>query len=203
MTTAITHSEVQKAAAELAKMRGSLASWLKYRTINDRVLAGTHTPKKPLGYAQRVIASARDQSLEQDLADKLHALLSALMQGQQIPDADVRANPNAAVQLAQVALTGHAVSSPVATGGVGAVVSSPWFWPAIIVAGVLFTITSAIQTAADVAKDREEKACIMAGACTDYGFWLKTGGLLAIGWFAWRELGLGDLAKDFIRKRRS
>lgn len=203
MTTAITTSEVQRAAAELAKMRGSLASWLKYRTINDRVLAGTHATKKPLPYAQRVVAGARDVALEQDLADKLHALLSALMKGQQLPGADVHADPNAAVKLAQIALTGQSVSSPVATGGFGAVVSSPWFWPAIIVAGVLFTITSAIQTAADVAKDREEKACIMAGACTDYGFWLKAGGIIAIGWFAWRELGLGDFAKDLLKKRRT
>lgn len=204
MTTAITSTEVQRAAAELAKMRSSLASWMKFRSINDRVLAGTHPTKKPLGYAQRVVAGARDPALEQDLADKLHALLSAVMQGQQIPDADLHANPNAAVQLAQIALTGNAaVSSPVATGGLGTIVSSPWFWPAIIVAGVLFTITSAIQTAADVAKDKEEKACIMAGACTDYGFWLKAGGIVALTWFAWRELGVGDLAKDFIRKRRT
>ncbi len=63
-------------------------------------------------------------------------------------------------------------------------------------------VTTAIKTAADVAKDSEEKACIMAGACTDYGFWLKAGGVTALAWFAWRELGLGDTIKSLIKSKR-
>lgn len=192
--TAITTTEVQRAARELDKMRGSLASWLKYRTLNDGVLAGTARVRKPLAYAQRVVAGTRDMSVEQDLAMKLHALLSEVMKGKPLPDPDLRSNPAGAVQLAQLALMGPSVSHPAATGGLfSAGVTHPWLWPALIVAGVLLTVTTAIKTAADIAKDREEKACIEAGACTDYGFWLKAGGVVAIAWFAWREMGVRDL----------
>jgi hypothetical protein len=52
---------------------------------------------------------------------------------------------------------------------------------------------TAIKSSADIAKDHEEKACIMAGACTDYGFWFKAGGLFALAWFAWEKLGVRDL----------
>jgi hypothetical protein len=191
---AITTSEVRAAAAELAKMRGSLASWLKYRTLNDRVVAGTAKVHKPQGYAQRVVTSSRDMSVEQDLAAKLHALLEVVMKGEPLPDPDIRSNPQAAVQLASVALMGGAaVSSPTATGSLLGAGAHPWLWPALIVAGVLVTVTTAIKTAADVAKDREEKACIEAGACTDFGFWLKAGGIIAVAWFAWRELGLREV----------
>lgn len=193
--TAITTQEVRRARAELDKMRGSLAAWLKYRTLNDRVVAGVAPVKKPLAYAQRVVMASRDQSIEQDLATKLRALLSVVMKGQSLPNADLRSNPQGAVQLAQIALTGGAaLTSPTATGGLFSA-GHPWLWPALIVAGVLLTVTTAIKTAADVAKDREEKACIEAGACTDYGFWLKAGGVIAIAWFAWRELGLRDLVQ--------
>jgi hypothetical protein len=192
---AITTREVQTAAGELAKMRGSLAAWLKFRTLNDRVLAGTTSVTKPLPYAQRVVASSRDLNVEQDLATKLHALLEVVMKGQSLPEADLRSNPQAAVQLAQMALTGGpTVSSPQATGSLAGM---PWLWPVLIVGGVLLTVTTAIKSSADVAKDAEEKACIMAGACTDYGFWFKAGGILAIAWFAWKEMGL----REFVAKK--
>src|SRR5262245_2762103 len=200
MVGAITTTEVKAAAAELARMRASLASWLKYRTLNDRVAAGQAAVRKPVAYAKRVVTTSRDMSIEQDLASKLHALLEVVLKDQPLPDPDVRSNPQAAVQLASVALTGGAaVSSPTATGSLVAG-SHPWLWPALIVAGVLITVTTAIKTAADVAKDREEKACIEAGACSDFGFWLKAGGILALAWLAWRELGLGELV---TRKGRS
>jgi hypothetical protein len=189
---AITTNEVKKAALELARMRGSLTAWLKFRTINDSVMAGTLRTRKPLGYAQSVVAGSRDMSVEQDLATKLHALLSEVMKGKALPNPNLSQNPNGAVELSQLALmSGSAVASPVATDGF--LGGHPWLWPALIVAGVLITVTTAIKTAADVAKDREEKACIEAGACTDYGFWLKAGGLVAVAWFAWREMGLRDL----------
>ena len=41
MTQAITTQDVSRAATELDSMRRSLARWLKYRTLNDQVLAGT------------------------------------------------------------------------------------------------------------------------------------------------------------------
>lgn len=190
MTTAITTQEVQRAAAELGRMRGSLAKWLKYRTLNDQVMAGTARVRKPLAYAQRVVAQ-RDMAVEQDLAIKLSALLSALLPGQSLPSADLSVNPDGAVQLAQIALTGAStVSSPSPTGGFLGAGGHPWLWPVLIVGGLLLVITTAIKTAADVAKDQEEKACIEAGACTDYGFWLKAGGALALAWFAWEKMGV-------------
>lgn len=201
MSATISTQEVQNAARELARMRRALASWLKVRALNDRVLAGTAPVRRPLSYAQRVIAGSRDLDLEQDLATKLHALLGVVMKGQPLPNPDVSENPKAAVQLAQVALLGGAaVSSPPATGGLA---GHPFLWPALIVAGVLIVVTTAIKTAADVAKDREEKACIEAGACTDYGFWLKAGGVVALAWFAWRELGMREAVHAFTKKGRS
>ena len=202
-STSISTREVQQAAAELARMRAALAAWLRFRTLNDRVLAGTAPVRKPLAYAQRVVASGRDLAAEQDLANKLHALLAVVMAGQSLPNADLRSNPLGAVQLAQVALMGGAsVSGPVATGGIFTG-GHPWLWPALIVGALLVTVTTAIKTAADVAKDREEKACIEAGACTDYGFWLKAAGIGAILWFAWKEMGGKELLHSLTKKGRS
>lgn len=200
---AITMTDVKRASNELASMRSSLMKWVKYRTLNDRVLDGTITKiRKPLPYAQRVVASQRDMATEQDLANKLSALLGEIMPEVRLPNADLRSNPQAAVQLAQIAISGRVptqASSPQATGAI----PHAWMWPALIVGAVLLTITTAIKTAADVAKDREEKACIAAGACTDYGFWLKVGGVTALAWFAWRELGVGDHVRSMVGRRKS
>lgn len=201
MTQSITTAEVQRAAGELARMRSSLTGWLRYRSLNDQVMAGTAKVRRPLAVAQRMVAGARDMAAEQDLANKLHALLGVVMKGQSLPNADLRSNPMGAVQLAQIALAGGTqVSGPVATGGLGSMFGAaghPWLWPVLIVGGLLLTVTTAIKTAADVAKDREEKACIQAGACTDYGFWLKAGGIVAIAWFAWHHGG------HLLTKRRT
>lgn len=195
MTAAITVPDVQVAAAELARMRRSLAAWLKFRALGDRVLAGTVVPRKPILYAQRVIASSRAEGFEQDLATKLSALLGALMPGQRLPQADLSVNPMGAVQLAQIALQGGAVArSPSATGNLGAA-AHPWLWPVAIVGGLLLVVTTAIKTSADLAAQKEQNACIEAGACTDYGFWLKAGGVLFLAWFAWEKMGVSDLVK--------
>lgn len=201
--TTLTSTAVQQAALELGRMRRSLQGWLKVRALNDRVLAGTITQiRTPLPYAQRVIAARRDMAAEQDLATKLAALLGEILPDAQLPNADLTQNPNGAVALAQIAITGQVpvqATSPQSTGAL----AHPWLWPALIVGAVLLTVTTAIKTAADVAKDQEEKACIEAGACTDYGFWLKAGGVLALVWFAWRELGVGDEVKKYVGRRRT
>lgn len=191
--TAITTSEVQQAATELARMRRSLQAWLKYRALNDQVLAGAARVRKPLEYGQRVIATARASGAEQDLANKLNALLTAIMPGQPLPSPDLTTNPQGAVQLAQIALQGGAVAAgPSATGGLAGA-AHPWLWPVLIVGGVLLVITTAIKTQADLAAQHEQNACIEAGACTDYGFWLKAGGVLFLAWFAWEKMGVGDV----------
>jgi len=197
---AITIKQVSKATAELASMRRSLAGWLKYRTINDGVLAGTVATRKPKGYAQRAIAGARDTASEQDLADKLSTLLAEIMPDVQLPNADLRSNPHGAVQLAQIALNGSAPVMTTAPSATGA--THPWLWPVLIVGGLLLGVTTAIKSAADVAMTKEQTACIEAGACTDYGFWLKAGGIAMLAWFAWRELGVGDVVKSVIKSKR-
>ena len=182
MTTAITRTDVSKAAGELASMRRGLTAWLDRRAFND----------------QRSITVPNRFSIEQDLSSKLHALLSEVMPEASLPNADLRSNPSAAVQLASIAITGQV---PVMQGNPAAMgATPPWMWPVMIVGGLLLAITTAIRSAADVAKDAEEKACIRAGACTDYGFWLKAGGVAALVWFAWRELGLEHTIKGLVRK---
>ena len=188
MAQAITQKDVKKAAAELEAMRGSLRRWLSYRATNDRVLAGTAKLRKPVSYAQRVVATRRDMAAEQDLAQKLYELLSVTLPDVQLPNADVSANPNAAPQLAMIAITGQAPGTAApALSGVTA--SHPWLWPVLIVGGLVIMVTTAIKSAADIAAQKEQDACIEAGACTDYGFFLKAGGIAALVWLAWKEFG--------------
>lgn len=205
MPVTVTTTEVSKASSELGKMRRSLKRWLKFRTVNDGVLAGTVPTKMPLAYAQRHITSKRDMALEQDMADQLHTLLSTVMPTATLPNPDVTANPSAAPQLAQIAINGSTTTAPVATSGLFSafsVPSHPWLWPVLIVGGVLIVVTTMIKSSADVAQNAEETACIEAGACTDYGFWLKAGGILALSWFAWNALGVGDVVRSYIKPKR-
>lgn len=180
--TAISKLDMTKASDELAGMKRSLTSWLTKRAFND----------------QRGIVVPSRATVEQGLADKLHALLAEVMPNAVLPDPSLAQNPLAAVQLAQIAITGKV---PVDQADAGMGNSPPWLWPVLIVGGLLLAVTTAIKTAADVAKDEEEKACIRAGACTDYGFWLKAAAVLGIGWFAWKELGVGDTVRSFVKKK--
>jgi hypothetical protein len=212
MAKPISKAQVATAAQELAAMRRSLAEWLKYRTLNDQVLAGRprQTLKVPLGYAQRVIAGSRDLAVEQDLATKLAALLGEVMPDTDLPISDLRQNPNAAVELANLALVGASPRpSALRQAGGGMALGAfpgathPWLWPVLIVGGLLLAITTAIKTAADVAKEKERLACIQAGACTDFGFFLKVGGIAMIAYVAWNQFGVGEIVKGFVKKRRS
>lgn len=188
---AITSSKVQRAAVELESMKRSLAAWLKYRKLNDAVIAGKKATKVPPGLARQLVQRHRDLAVEQELANRLYTLLSELdVKG--LPDPG---NPNAAVLLAQIAIAG---GTP-AMGGLGT--THPWLWPVLIVGGLLLAVTTAVKSYADLAKEREHYACIQAGACTDYGFWLKAGGVTVLGWFVWKELGVGDVVKRLIKKR--
>lgn len=194
----VSQAEVQKAQAQLHRMRRSLASWLKYRKMNDDVVAGTRPSTKwPQAVAVQY-ASQRNWDTEQKLADQLHALLSEVMPNAVLPDPDTKANPAAAPQLAQIAITGQppaAVSSPQGQGA-----TAPWLWPVVIVGGLLLAVTTAISSYADVAKSQEEYACIQAGACTDYGFWLKAAAVAGLGWFLWTQTGIKDTVKSFGRR---
>lgn len=189
---AVSSPQVKKAAVELERMKRSLASWLKYRTLNDAVAAGQAKSKVTPEVAKAIVASTRDSTAERDLAVKLHTLLTELGV-KPLPDPSA---PGAAVQLAGIALAGG--NMPM--GNVG--ITHPWLWPVLIVGGLLLAVTTAVKTAADVAKEREHYACIQSGACTDYGFWLKAGGVAAVGWFAWKELGLGETVRGILKKGR-
>jgi hypothetical protein len=200
-STGISATDVKQAAAELAAMRASLRKWMKYRALNDQVLSGTITKiRKPLGYGQRVISGSRDTALEQDMADKLTALLEVVMPDAQLPDSNLSNNPDAAMQLAQIAITGESTSlaQPTATSGV--LTSHPWLWPVLIVGGLVLITTTAIRSAADVAAQREQDACIEAGACTDSGLWLKIGGIAIAAYVAWNMLGLKEMVEKHKRR---
>jgi hypothetical protein len=193
MTQAIvSKSDVQRAKVELDRMKGSLRGWLKFRTLNDAVASGSVTTNKPRAFAREVISQSRDWEAEHKLAKQLYVLLSETLPGVQLPDPNVTVNPQAAVQLAKIAIDGPPASSPQAQGA--------WYtsWPVLIVGGLLLAITTTIRTVADVAKDREEKACVAAGACTDSGFWLKIGGISMLVYVAW-QMGLGERVKKALK----
>lgn len=193
----ITKSDVAKAKAELGKMRGSLAAWLRYRKMNDEVAMGKRPSKLPANAALAWMSQERDWAAEQKLAIQLHTLLSELSPDAALPSPDVQANPQAAVQLATIAINGPtALARPEAQGFL-------FMWPVIIVGGLLLAVTTAIKSQADVAKEKEHYACIRAGACTDYGFWLKVGGVAAAGWFVWTQTGVGAKVKALGRGGKS
>jgi hypothetical protein len=191
-TTALSTSDVARARVELDKMRRSLAGWLKYRTLNDAVVSGAAPTTKPRAYAVEVISTGRDWSAEQRLAKQLYVLLSEVMPGVQLPNPDVSVNPSAAVQLARIALEGPTPSSPASQGAIA------WWWPAIIAGALLMTVTTIVKTSADTAREKERLACIQAGACTDYGFWLKAGGVAALVYVAW-NMGLAERVKRMLK----
>lgn len=191
----ISTADVARAKTELGRMKASLVAWLKYRALNDGIMAGTGKTRKPLAYAQAVIGNRRDMAAEQKLATELHVLLSEVAPELNLPDPDVASNPNAAVQLAALAIRGGQPTGPAAVAGL-----QPWVLPVVIASALLIGVTTAIQSAADVAKDKERIACIEAGACTDYGFWLKAASVAGLAWLVWKELGVGAVVKSHIAK---
>jgi len=194
----ISTQDVAQAKRELARLKGSLARWLKYRTINDAVMAGTAKTRKPLAYAQAVVGQARDVAAEQRLASQLAVLLTEIAPDAQLPSSDLSQNPQGAVQLAQIVISGNI---PTAPGPASQGATHAWLWPVLIVGGLLLAVTTAIHSAADVAEQKEHDACIEAGACTDTGFFLKAAAIVGLGWFVWKGLGVGDVVRGHIKGR--
>jgi hypothetical protein len=195
--TAISASDVSKAKLELDRMRSSLSDWLRFRAMNDKVIAGQVKTNKPLSYARVVIEQNRDTAVEQKLASQLSVLLAECFPSARLPNPDLTVNPNAAVQLAQIAVSGNppaALAAPESQG-------MTWLWPVLITGGLLLAVTTAIKTTADVAKQREEIACIEAGACTDYGFWIKAASIATLAYLA-VHLGALDTIKDVFKRKR-
>jgi hypothetical protein len=196
----ITKSQALEAKHELKRMRRALAKWLKYRAINDAIASGNasrvptplfKTPgsKAPSAAVMALRLRSQRAGRDQELALRLHQLLSEVFDSATLPNPDVGKNPNAAADLAKLALGGKLpgeTSSPHAQGII-------WLWPLVIVVGAIaFVITSSIRSSAERAAEHEKYECIKAGKCTDTGFWMKLGGIALVSWIIWDKAGLGD-----------
>jgi len=160
----------EEAKATLDRMKRSLKGWLKYRRINDEVLAGKRSTKIPQAVAIQRLREGRDWAGEQKLANELYMLLSEVHDSKVLPKPNLKSDPGAAVKLANIVITGKlptGVSAPIEQG----------ILPLLVVpAGLIyFMFAKKVNSDADVQKEKERMECIKAGACTDYGFWLKWG----------------------------
>lgn len=202
----ITKAQAQNGKAELAKMKSSLTGWLKYRSLNNQVANGVAPkaafrrpglkPVDPRAFGQKLSAKRFDD--ETALAQQLHALLSEVFDAATLPAPDVAANPDAAVELAKIAIAGKLPGEAPTPSAQGFV----WLWPLVIVVGAIaFIITTKIRNDADVAKEKERLACIEAGACTDSGFFLKLGAIVVGGWIVWDKFGVGAKVKHAMRSK--
>ncbi len=164
-------SKIEKATAdrEIKKMRSALEKWLRYRTLLE-------------------LSPATLSPVEVRLGQRLYVLLSEMFDAQTLPAA------SDTVALARVAVSGKLANETAAPHPTG--LGLIWMWPAVAVVGlVLLTVVTKIRSDADDAADARKTECIMAGKCTDYGFWLKVGGVAAVAWLAWEKLGLKKLVK--------
>jgi hypothetical protein len=200
-TAQLSTTDVARSQAELNRMKRSLAKWLKYRAMVDQVAQGVLPTSKPVAYAAQIATNAQSKRNEQQLANQIHILLEQVNPDATLPNPDISANPDAAVQLAKMVLgiadpSTVSTTTPTATGLWG---MAPWMLPVIIASALLIGITTAIKSAADVAQQQEQDACIEAGACTDYGMWLKWAAIVGLAWFAWEKMGVGDKVKSSIK----
>lgn len=177
---------MSKAQLELDKMRGSLATWLKYRLANDASARGlTPAPLSPEPPAD-IVSRRRDLGTEARMAKRLHQLLLEITPDEPLPAPD---SPNAAVVLAQMVVSPQPRKSP--TG----------FIPLLILGGaVMLIMMYSIKKDADVAAAKEKASyeCIQSGRCTDSGFWLKWVAIGVGAWFVWNKTPVGDQIKGLI-----
>jgi len=207
-TQPVTRAEAVRAKHELQRMKRSLKTWLRYRTINDHVAAGqAHAVpnallKRPgaVPPSAAVVANtlARTRAIEEGpLAANLYRLLAEVFDSSSLPDPR---RPTAAVQLAQIAISGKLPGEQPTATATGFI----WLWPAVIVVGAIaVVITTKIRSDADAAAEREKYECIKSGKCTDSGFWLKIGAVALGGWLLWDKAGLGQrVTGAFARRSR-
>ena len=184
----VTPNERAKAEKRIRSMRRSLEKWLKKRRINDEAAMGLRKAKVPAKVLAKTLPLARDWALEQRVAIQLHGLLSEFMDAAQLPNPDIAKDPNAAVKLATIAISGKLPAEANGPQSQGFVM---FVWPVVIVVGmVMYTIMSKISSDADLAELKENNRCIESGACTDSGFWLKMAGVAVVAWVAWDKLGV-------------
>jgi len=196
-----------KAKRELARMKRSLAAWLKYRAINDKIASGATSgiPSPLLKYPLAspppapvmVLNLSRVRAGEDALAQQLYALLSEVMDPSTLPSPT---SPNAAAALAQIAIAGQVpgtAPTPTPTG------ATPWLWPAVVVVGgIVLVLTTLIRSNADQQMEQERLQCVQSGACTDSGFWLKVGAVAVVGWIVWEKFGVGRRVSHAVKGGR-
>lgn len=206
----VTKSQAQAAKVELAKMRGALKEWLKFRGMNDQIAQGkgdalpTPLLKKPgskLPPAAVMALRLRRSRLgtESELALQLHQLLSEVFDASSLPNPDVAKNPTAAVELAQIAISGALPSEAGRPDAQGFI----WMWPLVVVVGAIaIVIMTSIRSSAETAQEQERLECIKAGKCTDSGFWIKVGAVAVVGWLLWDKAGVGARVKGAMKSSR-
>jgi len=187
-----------QAQKELARLKGTLTKWLDYRGRLDEIIAGTRQGKDAPATVAATQAAKRPK-VEQPLATHLYNLLSEVFDPSALPNPSIAQNPTAAVQLAQIAISGQlpgAAATPTATSGM------PWWvWP--LAAGtVLIAVSIVASNAASTAQNQAQLDCIAQGACTDSSFWLKWGAIAVVVWFTWDWLGVGARLKGAAHRRR-
>lgn len=199
----ITPTQAQAAQRELRAMRRALQGWLSYRSINDRAARGAAAPAPLRRPGVHAVLGAGDlrldrQARESRLALNLHRLLSEVFGPDGLPDPDVQRNPEAAAQLALIALAGKMPGEAQVPGAVGFI----WLWPVVIVVGAIaYVLSSKIRSDAETAQEHERLECVKAGYCTDYGFWLKLGAVGFLGWLVWDRLGVGARVTGAVQRK--
>jgi hypothetical protein len=196
-----TQSQAQ-AHAKLQSMKGSLRKWLKFRaTMDDYVQGKSKRPKKKWKIPPGQVAKTQRHErypIEQKLATQLFDLLVASgCDPRVLPVPDVSRNPDAAANLASLVIDSK-VCGPGQTPGPQAQ-GIIWLL-AIPVAAATMLAYAKIKSDADLAMKQEENRCIMAGGCTDTGFWLKVASVSVIAWLVWDKFG-GKEAATKTRKR--
>jgi hypothetical protein len=171
-SNAVSSKEKALAKRELDRMRGALKGWLRYRNL--------------LAAPPAVVSPTEFSPLELRMGKRLFVLLSEMFDSSQLP------SENDPIALAQIAVSGKLpgeVATPTPTGLI-------WLWPVAIVVGlVLVTIVTKIRADAETAQEAAHLKCVETGRCTDYGFWLKFGGIALAAWIVWDKFGLRHLGK--------
>lgn len=187
-----------QAEKQLKMMKRSLQAWLKVRNKLDAAASGQVKANVPASVVADMLPRVRDWQQEAKLAAYLHNLLSQVFDAQKLPKPDISKDPNAAVKLAEIAISGTLPSEAPSQSPQGIV----WLWPAVVLAGlVMVTMITKIRTEADVAKHKEEIECRKLGLCSDTEYYLKLGGLAVAGWFLWTKAGLGQRVKKMLSGR--
>lgn len=178
-----------KARAELVRMRSSLEGYLKNRKMVDQIISGKRRGRTPPRALKLRMQGAR-AGYEQKLASDLYGLLSECFAAASLPLPDLTKDPNAAVKLAEIAVSGRLPEESSTPGAQGIV----WMWPlVIVVGGISWIITSKIRSDAEVAKEQERAALCREGVwvkCVDTGFLLGLGAAAIGAWVVWDKFGL-------------